>query len=829
MARSCADAARVRAASRRPPFSRATFCSCDRFALARSARLPTRRVLQPTIDSVRARASSRARFACAWLEAAPTPRACAPPVAGRHSPARGLCSCGRFALARSARLPTRRVLQTTIDSVRAQARNRTRLACAGPEVRPTPLCAPMAAVVRRSPRSGMQHRRRIPRDHLLLVGRHDEHRDAAPVAADGLRIARVRVRIELDAEPAQPLAYRRARLRLMLADARREHERVEAAERRREPRGLARDPEREQFERVARAGRRIGEQRARVAAHARHAEQARAVVQHLLDVVERPAERLLQMQHDARVERAAARGHRNAVERREAHAGVAAHARVERAQARAAAEMRGDDLAARNRRMPLAQPPGDVPVRQPMKTVALDACVEQRARQREAPHEIGLRAVKRGIERCDLRQMRPQMAQRADQPHALRLMQRRERHERRDRVERALVDAHRPVERVAAVHDAMADRHELVHRQVRVDPAERLVEHRVQIVGDGRGERHRVRFAAVRVFELQRRAVEIDLAAPERRGFAVRDAVEADLQRRRAGVEREQQRLAHDASAPARVLSATSFASAADAMRTRRLSARLVRMIGSRAPSTRPAASAPAKYISCFASMLPASRSGTSSTSASPATGDAMPFDIAATALTALSNASGPSTIAPAICPRAAITVSAAASSVDGIFGLTVSTAASTATRGRSTPSTCSRSTAFWQMSRFCSSVGAMLIAASVMRSGFGYAGTSIAYTWLMRRSVRSRDAGPITAASNSSVCRLPFISAATSPAPPISTARAAAAWLCSTASIGTPARSTPAASAIARIFACGPIRIGSIRFASRASIAARSASGEHG
>ncbi|TPB56116.1 hypothetical protein DIJ63_34715 [Burkholderia pseudomallei] len=47
-------------------------------------------MLQPTIDSVRARASSRARFACAWLEAAPTPRACAPPVAGRHSPARDL-------------------------------------------------------------------------------------------------------------------------------------------------------------------------------------------------------------------------------------------------------------------------------------------------------------------------------------------------------------------------------------------------------------------------------------------------------------------------------------------------------------------------------------------------------------------------------------------------------------------------------------------------------------------------------------------------------------------------------------------------------------------
>ncbi len=100
MARSCADAARVRAASRRPPFSRATFCSCDRFALARSARLPTRRLLQPTIDSVRARASSRARFACAWPEAAPTPRACAPPAA--------ILPRAAFAVAAASRSPAQR-------------------------------------------------------------------------------------------------------------------------------------------------------------------------------------------------------------------------------------------------------------------------------------------------------------------------------------------------------------------------------------------------------------------------------------------------------------------------------------------------------------------------------------------------------------------------------------------------------------------------------------------------------------------------------------------------------------------------------------------------
>ena len=48
----------------------------------------------------------------------------------------------------------------------------------------------------------------------------------------------------------------------------------------------------------------------------------------------------------------------------------------------------------------------------------------------------------------------------------------------------------------------------------------------------------------------------------------------------------------------------------------------------------------------------------------------------------ALSNASGPSSMPPVICPRSAILQSAAASIVAGIFELTVSTAARIATFG---------------------------------------------------------------------------------------------------------------------------------------------------
>ncbi len=52
--------------------------------------------------------------------------------------------------------------------------------------------------------------------------------------------------------------------------------------------------------------------------------------------------------------------------------------------------------------------------------------------------------------------------------------------------------------------------------------------------------------------------------------------------------------------------------------------------------------------------------------------------------------------------------------------------------------------------------------------------------TWLMRRAVRRPVADGTTAPISSSVCRLPFISASTSPARAIATACSAAAWLCS-------------------------------------------------
>src|SRR5215212_4917339 len=128
--------------------------------------------------------------------------------------------------------------------------------------------------------------------------------------------------------------------------------------------------------------------------------------------------------------------------------------------------------------------------------------------------------------------------------------------------------------------------------------------------------------------------------------------------------------------------SANNAATAAEAIRARAESARDVSTIGTRAPSTMPAPSAFAKYARFFASMLPDSRSGTTRICARPATSDLMPLILAASTSMALSKASGPSNTAPVIWPRSAILHSAAASMVDGIADVTVSTADRIATRG---------------------------------------------------------------------------------------------------------------------------------------------------
>ncbi|OIQ80686.1 hypothetical protein GALL_375510 [mine drainage metagenome] len=182
--------------------------------------------------------------------------------------------------------------------------------------------------------------------------------------------------------------------------------------------------------------------------------------------------------------------------------------------------------------------------------------------------------------------------------------------------------------------------------------------------------------------------------------------------------------------------------------------------------------------------MLPDSRSGAIRMSASPATGETMPLVRAARSDTALSNASGPSSRPPTIWPRSAILHSAAASSVDGILGLTVSTAERIATFGSALPIAWASSMAFCTMSRLASRSGSTFTAASDSNSRRSRPTTSMTKAWLTRRAVRSPVCASTTACINSSVCSEPFIIARTVPSRTIATACAAAAWLCSVATI---------------------------------------------
>src|SRR5262245_58030976 len=257
-------------------------------------------------------------------------------------------------------------------------------------------------------------------------------------------------------------------------------------------------------------------------------------------------------------------------------------------------------------------------------------------------------------------------------------------------------------------------------------------------------------------------------------------------------------------------------------MRARTESAREVSTIGTRAPSTMPAASALVRKVRFLASMLPASRSGTTRICARPATSDVMPLILAASGSAALSKASGPSSTPPVICPRSAILQSAAASMVEGTLAVTVSTAERIATCGVPSPTCTNRSMAFCTMSRLASRSGKMLMAASVMKSVSAWVGTSMTNTWLIRRAVRRPVLLEATSRMSSSVCRLPFINSSPLDSCTSATALAAAASLCGASTISKRSMSMPCSRATAEILLAGPTRMGTMMPASAASTGPR-------
>ena len=220
--------------------------------------------------------------------------------------------------------------------------------------------------------------------------------------------------------------------------------------------------------------------------------------------------------------------------------------------------------------------------------------------------------------------------------------------------------------------------------------------------------------------------------------------------------------------------------------------------------------------------MLPASRSGTSRISASPATGDTMLLSLAASRLMALSNASGPSSRPPVIWPRSAILHSAAASIVDGISEVTVSTADRIATFGRPMPQ------GMRKIDRVLHDIDFILQRRKDVHRSVGdeqrfWIGRHVHDEDVADAPRRAQPVSLLTTASiNSSVCRLPFISASASPAADHFDAFAADAWLYGVSTSCQVAISGPRPRPGRGYEPAVPTNIGLMIFASAASMAPR-------
>jgi len=187
------------------------------------------------------------------------------------------------------------------------------------------------------------------------------------------------------------------------------------------------------------------------------------------------------------------------------------------------------------------------------------------------------------------------MADRTDQPDTLRLMQRRKGHQSFDGIEHIVGNRLGAGKPVATMGDAMPDAGKRAHREMALQPTERFVDYLMQIIRHGRFQRNVFRRECFSDVKRQGLVAQIDHPASDAARSVRLDCKLAELDSRGARVESQQNVAVHGVGNPDFRRLDASLASATDASRTFCESERLVRTIGTRAPSTRPAASAPAR------------------------------------------------------------------------------------------------------------------------------------------------------------------------------------------------------------------------------------------
>jgi hypothetical protein len=242
----------------------------------------------------------------------------------------------------------------------------------------------------------------------------------------------------------------------VFADAAGEDHRIQPAGRCRERAEFAHDAVAEELDRFLGFGLVAGDQRAHVLRDAGDAEQSGFLVEQMRHFLHAEALAVHDVQDQARIDRAAARAHDEAVERREAERRGDALAIDHRRHAGAIAQMADDDAAVGLLAV-LRQHAGDVLVRNAVEAVALRAFFGVLARQAVHLRDFRLRAVESGVEARDLRHAGEYFLDGVDAVQVVRLVQRREALVVGELVEVGGAENDRMRVAVAAMHDAVAD------------------------------------------------------------------------------------------------------------------------------------------------------------------------------------------------------------------------------------------------------------------------------------------------------------------------------------------------------------------------------------
>ena len=247
-----------------------------------------------------------------------------------------------------------------------------------------------------------------------------------------------------------------------------------------------------------------------VAVDARDAQQPAAPIDQGFEPVGIEVVNAHQVDKHPGIEVAGARAHDHPAGGREAHAGVDGHAVLDRADAGAMAEVGDHQPRGRASGAELLH---DRLERQPVETVALQALLAQLARQRQNARHQRHAGMKRGVETRDLRQPGEVLAGEPNERQCGRHVQRRKRRGAIEQVQHRGVDSAMTAQQRPAVHDAVADG--VGSRQPALRKNLGDTRHRLPRIGrrDAVGKQ---RFRAGRV-----------------------DPVQAELERRRAAVQRE--------------------------------------------------------------------------------------------------------------------------------------------------------------------------------------------------------------------------------------------------------------------------------------------------